>query len=360
MPYTDKYITYADYLYRYNGTNGNFFTGYVVGYGYVYPKAGVLFPSHLCGYTSERGDISADETHNIALWQYIEDRSPNAIKQSYKGVIDELSHRIIRENPDNTISVNMGFNEFINIPQMKKTSVHLDVDITDPNNHKLLLSVDLEDDFGNSMHKEKEFSITDLGLVFNSNLPATYKKYEMEVKRPLYPQIMNGAQVVVGGTTEVMNAVQNINSNDFFWRQKNGTFRVVRDIGNNYLLNRSYELSKVRKATSMLGKASKTLGHLGTALTLVDIGFQGTIKPSHGIGLGLFTAGTIATAVGAPVVAGTIAVIGAIYFIVDVGLMLFTDRSLSERIDDYIKDEMRLWEPLFPTENQFELNPLDR
>lgn len=356
-----KYITYEDYASRYCGSNGSFFTGYVVGYGYVYPKASIIFPPHLHGFGGGSSNISSNQTHNIACWQYVEDKSPMAVNESYGALLEEATSHLIKENSDNTITVNMGFNNYINFSKEANSQVNIEVDSADPNRHVLRISVRSKDSSGNGFEKVSEIPVSDLKLAFHSSLPVNYEKYELEKLNAWYPEAMGLTQNIVGGTTEILNGVQNVNSNPYFWRQKNGTYRLVRNINNNYLLNRSYELSKFRKATSTVGKASKLLGHAGVALTIADIGVQGAIKPSHAIGLGLFVAGAVATAVGAPVVAGAIAVVGTIYFIVDVGMMIFSDKSLSERIDEGVgRDIYRLWEPLYPLGNQYQLQTVPR
>lgn len=355
-----KYISYEDYVTRYCGTNGSFFTGYVVGYGYVYPKASIIFPSHLHGFGGGSSNLSANQTHNIACWQYAEDRSPVAVNDSYGALLEDITGHIIKKNPDNSITVNMGLNTYINIPKEADTQVNVEIDSVDPNRHLLRISVRSKDDSGNGFEKVSEIPVSDLKMAFNSNLPVNCEKYELEQLNAWYPQTMGLAQNVVGGTTEILNGVQNVNSNPYFWRQKNGTYRLVRNINNNYLLNRSYELSKVRNATSAVGKASRALGGIGAALTMADIGVQGAIKPSHAIGLGLFIGGTVATLLAAPAVAGAFAVVGTVYFIVDVGMMIFSDKFLSERIDEGVGKQLHLWEPLLPLGNQYQLQTLPR
>lgn len=62
-----------------------------------------------------------------------------------------------------------------------------------------------------------------------------------------------------------------------------------------------------------------------------------------------------------PAVAGAIAVVGTVYFIVDVGMMIFSDKSLSERIDEGVgRDIYKLWDPLLPLGNQYQLQTLPR
>ena len=110
------------------------------------------------------------------------------------------------------------------------------------------------------------------------------------------------------------------------------------------------------KRSARLGKASKLLGAAGLGLTAADAYIQGEVEPSHIIGAGLFFTGVF---ISGPV----IPIIGAVYFVTDIGLDLFTEKSLSDRIDeDWLETDIGKFrdEPLLQTEDRVKLKFMDR
>ena len=79
MAYKEKYITYNEYLNSYKLSFTGLYEGFVIGYGYVYPKSGYCYPDHWKCYASESQNIPAIETCCFGFWQYAEVISINTL-----------------------------------------------------------------------------------------------------------------------------------------------------------------------------------------------------------------------------------------------------------------------------------------
>ena len=86
MAYKEQYITYNEYLNSYKLSFTGLYEGFVIGYGYVYPKSGYCYPDHWKGYASESQNIPANETCCVGFWQYEEEISIKTIKLSLRGL----------------------------------------------------------------------------------------------------------------------------------------------------------------------------------------------------------------------------------------------------------------------------------
>lgn len=173
MAYREEYITPEEYTCRYSAADGNFYTGYVIGLGYVYPKAVMLYPSHWRGYNSGSAHISMDETHCIGGWQYEIDDSMEAVINSLTPIRDAFRKALVRENADGTVTVHTGLNQLINYPK-GYGNCHIDFveSKTNPNQVALRISIEIKDDTGDIFKKEYQILSKDLGVAFSlSSMP---------------------------------------------------------------------------------------------------------------------------------------------------------------------------------------------
>lgn len=170
MGYRKEYITPEEYKCRYSAADGNFYTGYVIGLGYVYPKAVMLYPSHWCGYHSGSAHIPKDEMHCIGGWGYEVDNSMKAVIDSLAPLRDAFRKALVRENPDGTVTVYAGQNRLIHYPK-GLGSCHIDFvgSQMDANQVALQISVEVKDDTGGVFKEECQILGKDLGMAFGLN-----------------------------------------------------------------------------------------------------------------------------------------------------------------------------------------------
>ena len=174
MGYREEYITQEEYTCRYNGADGNFYTGYVIGLGYVYPKGIMLYPGHWCGYNSGPAYIPADETHCVGGWQYEIDTSVEAVIDSLKPLRDIFREALVQNHTDGTVTVHTGLNRSVNYPK-EYGSCHIDFvrSEMDANQIALQISIEVKDDAGKLLKEQYQILGKDLGTAFGLNPTGT-------------------------------------------------------------------------------------------------------------------------------------------------------------------------------------------
>jgi len=137
--------------------------------------------------------------------------------------------------------------------------------------------------------------------------------------------------ITMGGAGTLADVRSNGMHNSIYWVQKNGKVTLTKNIGNNYLLQRS---NRIVGETLKNGKmVAKSLTQINIAYTATDYGLSwvttGNI-PSFGSGMDLFF-----TSVAAIPGAGW-AVSGG-YWIISAGSYAFTGKWMSEHMDNWVK-----------------------
>ena len=120
--------------------------------------------------------------------------------------------------------------------------------------------------------------------------------------------------------------------NEWWWKQKNGTWRWrTNATKSNYLFNRSYKLkgNALTKAKAL----STKLAIVNAGLIITDVAVNKQIKASHVIN-GLMT-GLSFTGVGS--------IISGVWFIADMGTQFVTGKSLSDRLDEAVGEPLVDW-----------------
>ena len=120
--------------------------------------------------------------------------------------------------------------------------------------------------------------------------------------------------------------------NEWWWRQKNGTWRWRTNVTkSNYLFNRSYKLKG--NALTKVKALSTKLAIVNAGLIITDVAVNKQIKASHIVN-GIMT-GLSFTGVGS--------IISGAWFIADIGTEFFTGKSLSDRIDEAVGEPLVDW-----------------
>lgn len=103
----------------------------------------------------------------ILFYEYEEDQSGEAVGLSYAPLLKMITNNIITENSDNTITVNLGFNEFIHISKTANLRIDTCIDSTNPHMHLLKISIEAVDEFGNKISEIREIPVSGLKYVFH-------------------------------------------------------------------------------------------------------------------------------------------------------------------------------------------------
>lgn len=136
----------------------------------------------------------------------------------------------------------------------------------------------------------------------------------------------------VGAVGSFYGLKGNVAHNEWWWRQKNGTWRWrTPSTKTNYVFNRSYNLKG--NALSKAKALSTKLAVVNTLLIGADIAVNKQVKASHVIN-GVMT-GLSFTGVGS--------IISGLWFIADLGTQLVTGKSLSDRIDEAVGEPLLDW-----------------
>lgn len=184
MGYREDYITLTDFRHRYCSADGNFYRGYVIGLGYVYPKAGMLYPSHWRGYESGSGHISTDDTHCNGIWQYEVDSSMEAVISSLTPIRDFFRNALVQDNENGTVKVTIGPNRFVNY---RKGYGTCNIDFVESNvivnQVALQISIEIKDDKGSTQKEKYHILSKDLVVEFGTNLMSSAKNATDENNR---------------------------------------------------------------------------------------------------------------------------------------------------------------------------------
>jgi RHS repeat-associated protein len=136
----------------------------------------------------------------------------------------------------------------------------------------------------------------------------------------------------VGAAGSYFGFKGNITHNEWWWKQKNGTWRWRNNATkSNYLFKRSYQLTG--KALAKAKTLSTRLAAVNVALIVSDVIANKQISASHLIN-GAMTAISF-TGVGS--------VVAGLWFVADLGTQLVTGRSLSERLDELVGQPLADW-----------------
>lgn len=165
MGYVQNYISQEEYQVK--RERGLHYTGFVIGYGYVTMKSKVLMPPNQSDYNPIWTGIPSMLSHNTIFYEYEEDQSDEAVGLSYAPLLKMITDNIITENSDNTITVNLGFNEFIHISKTANLRIDTRIDSTNSHMHLLKISVEAEDKFGNKISEIREIPVSGLKYVFH-------------------------------------------------------------------------------------------------------------------------------------------------------------------------------------------------
>jgi len=140
------------------------------------------------------------------------------------------------------------------------------------------------------------------------------------------------SSTTVGAVGSYYGFKGNVTHNEWWWRQKNGTWRWrTPSTKSNYVINRSYKLkgNSLTKANAL----STKLAVVNTLLITSDVLVNKQIKASHVVN-GIMT-GLSFTGVGS--------IISGAWFIADIGTEFFTGTSLSDRIDEAAGEPLVDW-----------------
>lgn len=87
MAYLENYITLDEYVAK--RSSGMHYTGFVIGYGYIWMKSSVLMPPNQHGYNATWTDMPVSLAHNIVYYDYVEETTPEAVKHSLRGLFKD-------------------------------------------------------------------------------------------------------------------------------------------------------------------------------------------------------------------------------------------------------------------------------
>lgn len=167
MGFIEEHITPVEFRDRHCCGDGNFYKGYVIGLGYVYPKAGMMYPSHWCGYGSGSTRISGDDTHCVGGWQYEVDDSMESVIKSMTPIRDVFREALVQDDGDGSVKVVMGFNKFVSYA---KGSGTCDIDFVESsvnaNQVALQISVEFKSDTGDVYKEVHQIASKDLVVAF--------------------------------------------------------------------------------------------------------------------------------------------------------------------------------------------------
>jgi len=135
--------------------------------------------------------------------------------------------------------------------------------------------------------------------------------------------------ITMGGAGTLADVTSNGLHNSIYWVQKNGKVSLTKNIGNNYLLKRSF---KIVEGTLQNGKlVAKSLSQLNIAYAASDyaLTLATTSMPSFGQGMDLFFTSVAA-------IPGAGWAVSSGYWVISAGSYAITGKWMSEHMDSWV------------------------